>query len=161
MAESTFIAVVSDTNPANGGRSYNMTVSGNNMSQFLGKKIGDLVDGIFVGEGDHAGVGVVDVHQGENRQQHEQAADLCEEEKLHRGVGPGLVSPYGDEEIHGDQHDFPEHEEQEQIECGEHADDAGHHPEDVELEEPAAVVDLRPRRDDRDDAEEHGQRDHH
>jgi len=52
MAESTFIAVVSDTNPANGGRSYNLTISGNNMSQFLGKKIGDQVDGLFVGEGD-------------------------------------------------------------------------------------------------------------
>ena len=43
MAESTFIAVVSDTNPSNNGRSYNMTISGNNMSQFLGKKIGDMV----------------------------------------------------------------------------------------------------------------------
>jgi small subunit ribosomal protein S6e len=29
-----------------------MTVSGNNLSQFLGKKIGDVVDGIFVGEGE-------------------------------------------------------------------------------------------------------------
>ena len=52
MAESTFIAVVSDTNPSNNGRSYNMTISGNNMSQFLGKKIGDMVEGLFVGEGD-------------------------------------------------------------------------------------------------------------
>ena len=52
MAETTFVAVVNDTNPDNNGRSYNMTVSGNNLSQFLGKKIGDLVDGIFVGEGE-------------------------------------------------------------------------------------------------------------
>ena len=29
-----------------------MTVGGNNLSQFLGKKIGDVVDGIFVGEGE-------------------------------------------------------------------------------------------------------------
>ena len=29
-----------------------MKISGNNHSQFLGKKIGDVVDGIFVGEGD-------------------------------------------------------------------------------------------------------------
>tara|TARA_Y100000739_G_scaffold66170_1_gene55360 strand:- start:912 stop:1325 length:414 start_codon:yes stop_codon:yes gene_type:complete len=29
-----------------------MSVSGNNLSQFLGKKIGDVVDGIFVGEGE-------------------------------------------------------------------------------------------------------------
>lgn len=52
MAEGTFIAVVNDTNPENNGKSYNMAISGNNMSQFLGKKIGDMVDGIFVGEGD-------------------------------------------------------------------------------------------------------------
>ncbi|MGY8746156.1 MAG: S6e family ribosomal protein [Candidatus Poseidoniales archaeon] len=52
MADTTFVAVVNDTDPANDGRSYNMTVSGNNLSQFLGKKIGDVVDGIFVGEGE-------------------------------------------------------------------------------------------------------------
>ena len=52
MADTTFVAVVNDTNPDNNGRSYNMSVSGNNLSQFLGKKIGDVVDGIFVGEGE-------------------------------------------------------------------------------------------------------------
>jgi len=52
MADSTFVAVVNDTDSANGGRSYNMNVSGNNLSQFLGKKIGDVIDGIFVGEGE-------------------------------------------------------------------------------------------------------------
>mgnify|MGYP000598325820 FL=1 len=50
--QSEFVAVVNDTDSANGGRSYNMNVSGNNLSQFLGKKIGDVVDGIFVGEGE-------------------------------------------------------------------------------------------------------------
>ena len=52
MADTSFVAVVNDTEPANGGCSYNMTISGNNLSQFLGKKIGDVVDGIFVGEGE-------------------------------------------------------------------------------------------------------------
>ncbi len=52
MADTSFVAVVNDTNPANGGQSHNMTVSGNNLSQFLGRKIGDVVDGIFVGEGE-------------------------------------------------------------------------------------------------------------
>ena len=54
MADGEFIAVVNDTNPANNGRSYNVTVSGNNHAQFLGKRIGDVVDGIFVGEGENA-----------------------------------------------------------------------------------------------------------
>ncbi|MDP6869205.1 MAG: S6e family ribosomal protein [Candidatus Poseidoniaceae archaeon] len=52
MADTTFIAVVNDTDSKNGGHSYNTSISGNNMSQFLGKKIGDMIDGIFVGEGD-------------------------------------------------------------------------------------------------------------
>lgn len=52
MSEGSFNAVVNDTDPSNNGRSYNMSISGNNQSQFLGKKIGDVVDGIFVGEGE-------------------------------------------------------------------------------------------------------------
>ena len=47
-----FIAVVNDTDPANGGKSYSLKISGNNYAQILGKKIGDVVDGIFVGEGE-------------------------------------------------------------------------------------------------------------
>ena len=54
MADGEFIAVVNDTNPASNGRSYNVTISGNNHAQFLGKRIGDVVDGIFVGEGETA-----------------------------------------------------------------------------------------------------------
>ena len=52
MADTTFVAVVNDTNPDNGGRSYNLTVGGNNLSQFLGKKIGDMLEGRWDGEGD-------------------------------------------------------------------------------------------------------------
>ena len=47
-----FVAVVNDTDPANSGKSYSLKISGNNHAQLLGKKIGDTVDGIFVGEGE-------------------------------------------------------------------------------------------------------------
>ena len=50
MAE--FIAVVNDTDPKNGGKSYALKINGNNHAQMLGKRIGDIVDGLFVGEGD-------------------------------------------------------------------------------------------------------------
>ena len=50
MAE--FIAVVNDTDPKNGGKSYALKITGNNHAQMLGKRIGDVVDGLFVGEGD-------------------------------------------------------------------------------------------------------------
>ena len=47
-----FVAVVNDTDPKNGGKSYSLKISGNNHAQLLGKKIGDTVDGIFIGEGE-------------------------------------------------------------------------------------------------------------
>lgn len=51
-SDSAFIAVINDTDPSNKGKSYSMTISGSNYNQFLGKHIGDIVDGIFVGEGE-------------------------------------------------------------------------------------------------------------
>ena len=47
-----FVAVVNDTNPKSSGKGYSLKISGNNHAQLLGKKIGDIIDGIFVGEGD-------------------------------------------------------------------------------------------------------------
>ena len=47
MAE--FIAVVNDTDAKNGGKSYALKITGNNHAQMLGKRIGDVVDGLFVG----------------------------------------------------------------------------------------------------------------
>ena len=49
MAEQVFKAVVNDTDPSSGGKSYPIDISGSNYNHFLGKKIGDSVDGIFVG----------------------------------------------------------------------------------------------------------------
>ncbi|MDP6905817.1 MAG: S6e family ribosomal protein [Candidatus Thalassarchaeaceae archaeon] len=51
-AEQVFKAVVNDTDPKNGGKSYSIDISGSNYNHFLGKKIGDTVDGLFVGEGE-------------------------------------------------------------------------------------------------------------
>ncbi len=50
--EQSFKAVVNDTTPSSGGKSFAMDITGANYNHFLGKKIGDSVDGIFVGEGD-------------------------------------------------------------------------------------------------------------
>ena len=40
--EQSFKAVVNDTNPTSGGRSYALDITGANYNHFLGKKIGDL-----------------------------------------------------------------------------------------------------------------------
>ena len=55
--DAVFKAVVNDTDPANGGRSYAVEVKGANYNHFLGKKVGDVVDGQFVGEGDQSLLG--------------------------------------------------------------------------------------------------------
>ena len=52
--EQSFKAVVNDTAAASGGRSFSVEITGSNFNHFLGKKIGDLVEGTFVGEGDKA-----------------------------------------------------------------------------------------------------------
>ena len=52
--EQSFKAVVNDTNPKYGGRAFSMEITGSNYNHFLGKKIGDSVDGMFVGEGDQS-----------------------------------------------------------------------------------------------------------
>ena len=46
------MAAVNDTDPASKGKSYSVEIKGSNYNHFLGKKIGDVVDGQFVGEGD-------------------------------------------------------------------------------------------------------------
>ena len=55
--EVVFKAVVNDTDPASNGRSYAVEVKGANYNHFLGKRIGDIVDGQFVGEGDQSLLG--------------------------------------------------------------------------------------------------------
>ncbi len=52
--EQSFKAVVNDTAPGSGGKSFAMDITGANYNHFLGKKIGDSVEGTFVGEGDKA-----------------------------------------------------------------------------------------------------------
>ena len=52
MAEQVFKTVVNDTDPSSGGEGYTVEISGANYNHFLGKKIGDSVDGIFVGDGE-------------------------------------------------------------------------------------------------------------
>ena len=46
--DNTFVAVVNDTDPKNKGESYPCSISGSDYNQFIGKKIGDVVEGQFV-----------------------------------------------------------------------------------------------------------------
>ena len=121
---------------------------------------------VAVVEGDHAGVGVVDQHQAEDRHQHDQAAGLGEDEELGRRVDPGLlavrraVTPERDEEVHRHQHHFPEEEEQEQVQGKEHTDHAAEDPHQVEVEEADVTLDLFPGTQYRQHTEQAGEQDH-
>ena len=92
-----------------------------------------------------------DEHQ--DRDQHDEAAALGEDEELDRGVEAMLVAPQRDQKIHRHQHQFPEEEEQEQIERQEYADHARRRPKQVGVEQADAIGDLGPGDHHRDEAE--------
>ena len=52
--EQSFKAVINDTKPSAKGRSFSVEITGSNFNHFLGKKIGDSVEGMFVVEGDNS-----------------------------------------------------------------------------------------------------------
>ncbi len=65
----------------------------------------------------------------QNRDQQQNAACQRIQEELDGGVQPVRSAPHSDEKIHRDQHRFPEHIEQDEIQCREDADHGGFHNE--------------------------------
>lgn len=92
--------------------------------------------------------------QGQDGNQHQQPAELREEEELHGSVHTVLVSPYGDQEIHRDQHQLPREVEQEEIDSEKHAGDTGEYPEQVQVEEAGGLRDFVPGSQHGEDAQE-------
>ena len=64
------------------------------------------------------------VHDRDDREQHEQAADEREQEELDRRVDAPRAAPDADDEVHRDEHGLPEHVEEEEVGGAEHADHA-------------------------------------
>ena len=60
--------------------------------------------------------------QEDQRHQHQQRAEQCVEEKLESCVNLVGAAPDADDEVHRDQGGFKEHEEQQAVERGKHAD---------------------------------------
>ena len=58
----------------------------------------------------------------DQRNEHQQGAEKCIEEKLDAGVNAARTAPYADDDEHRNQHHFPKDVEQNGIECSEHAD---------------------------------------
>ncbi len=114
----------------------------------------DRAHELLVGECPGARGHAVEHGQADDGDEHQEAADLREEEELHRGLVPVLVAPDVDEEVHRDQHELPEEGEEEQVRGKE---DAVHAREDqgkVEVEEGHPLRDALPGGEHRHDAEE-------
>src|SRR5579864_1285941 len=95
---------------------------------------------------------VVELARGVERQhqdpgEHQQAAEQRVDEELHGGIDATLVAPVPDEEVHRDEHPFPEHIEEEQVPGEEDADHGGLEREQQAHEELGALVDLPGRED--------------
>ena len=87
--DQTFKAVLNDTDPKVKGRSFSIDITGTGYNHFLGKSIGDTVDGMFVGEGDQALTGyTLEITGGSDATGRAMRPDLDG-----GGVKPVLVSP--------------------------------------------------------------------
>ncbi len=69
--------------------------------------------------------GAREVVKVKNPGKHQGRADHGVEDKFDRGVNTALVTPDANQEIHGNEHDFPEHEEKDQIERGKDTNHSG------------------------------------
>jgi hypothetical protein len=115
--------------------------------------------GAEVVEGEHAELGVAEVVEDEQPDQHRQAPDHGVDEELDRRVDAARPAPHADHEVHRDERDLPEHVEQEQVQREEGAEHAGLerlHEEHVRLH---ALVDLGPRGQEDDRQQERGEHD--
>ncbi len=74
--------------------------------------------------------------QHQDRDQQQDAARKRVEEEFDRGIQAIRSSPDSDQEIHRDQHRFPKHVEQHEIERCEHADHGTFHDEQYGHETP-------------------------
>src|SRR5262249_7107253 len=103
---------------------------------------------------------MVDKVERKNSDQHQQPAQLREQEKLHGRIDASLVAPYDDKKIHRDQHQFPGEIEEKQVEGQKHARDSRQNPHQVKVEKADLLADLRPGGEHGHDAEEEREQQH-
>ena len=105
-------------------------------------------------EGVFAGLGPVLEVENQNGGQHEDAADHGVDEEFHGGVdAPLRVPPDPDQQVHGNQHHFPENVKKEKVKGDENPDHARLQEEEADHELLDLVLDILPAGEDRDDGE--------
>src|SRR5258708_32765127 len=90
----------------------------------------------------------------EDGQEHDDGTGQCVEEEFDGGIEAAVATPDGDEEIHGDEHHFPENVEEEEIKRNEDADHAGLEEEKQNVVFLGAEMNGAPEREDGNHAEE-------
>src|SRR5690242_10420348 len=90
------------------------------------------------------GNAMMDEVKRQNSNQHNEAADLGEDEKFDGGVDAALVPPDRNQEVHGHQHQFPHEVKKEEVHREEDAHDAGQDPHQIEVEKADALLNLFP-----------------
>jgi hypothetical protein len=90
----------------------------------------------------------------QNGDEHEHAADHGIDEKFDGGVDPALgVAPDPDQQVHGNEHDFPEDVEKEKVEGHKNPDHPRFQEEEADHELFDLLLDILPAGEDRDDGE--------
>ncbi len=97
--------------------------------------------------------------EGHDRQEHQDASHHREEEELDGRIDPVRAAPYPDEEVHGDQHQFPEDVEENEIQGAQGADHRRFQKEEGDVIFLDLVLDRLPGAEDAKDGEEGGE--HH
>src|SRR5581483_1225709 len=131
-----------------------------------GRAVGGIVENVWRGliqslnaEGIRAGQMVVVVVKEQHGQQHQHGPEQGVQEELDSRIEFARAAPDADEQIHRNQHGFPENEEEEEVERHEDAQHAGlqHQKPDVIFLDP--VLDGGPGGENRNPAEQRGQHD--
>ena len=95
----------------------------------------------------------------QNAQQHQDGAGQGVEEEFDGGVEFARASPDPDQQVHRDEHGFPEHEEEEEIERHKDAEHAGLKKQKPDVVFLDAILDRGPGREDRDPSQKRGEHD--
>src|SRR5713226_6165051 len=103
--------------------------------------------------------GRTEIVQPDDAHEHEDGAGHGVEHEFDGRVDAALVSPDADEEVHGDEHDFPEKEEEEEVQREEDADHADFEHQQHDEKFLDAVLDAVPGGEHRDGGEERGEDD--
>ncbi|MHC2218229.1 hypothetical protein ACVIGV_003617 [Rhizobium leguminosarum] len=105
---------------------------------------------------DVEGLAAVEIEHDDTDEEQEAARQRVEEE-LERRIDPAFATPDADDQVHRDQHRFPENVEQEQVERAEHPQHQRLHGEQTDHERLDLAVDRNPRGEHTDRTQQRGQ----